>query len=75
MLARNSGFSTGVANMWGSCAAPTPIGGEGEGGSLKFDGGGIKSKHEGSMGEIKMLSQNTCEGVHSIVKFESMQIY
>ena len=31
-------------------------------------GGGLKSKHEGSIGELKMLLKNTCEGVHLIVK-------
>ena len=31
-------------------------------------GGGLKSIHEKSMGELKMLSKNTCEGVHLIVK-------
>ena len=31
-------------------------------------GGGLKSIHEKSMGELKMLSKNTCERVHLIVK-------
>ena len=70
MLARSFGFSTGVANMGGSCATP-PIGG---GGFSKFDGGGYKSKHEGSMAELKMLPKNTCEGVHFIVKFPAISL-
>ena len=33
------------------------------GGSSEFDGGGgLKSKQQGNMGELKMLSKNTCEG-------------
>ena len=31
-------------------------------------GGRLKSVHGGHMGEIKMLSKNTCEGVHLIGK-------
>ena len=31
-------------------------------------GGRLKSVHGGRMGELKMLSKNTCEGVHLIVK-------
>ena len=39
------------------------------GGSSKFDGGGLKSIHGGSMGGgLKMLSKNTCDRVHLIVK-------
>ena len=45
----DTGFPTGVANM---------------GRSSKFDGGGLESKHGGAWGELKMLSKNTCEGVH-----------
>ena len=37
-------------------------------------GGGLKSKHGGSMGELKMLSKNTCEGVHSIVKLPAISL-
>ena len=50
----------------------------GGGGSSKFDGGGLKSIHGGSMGGLKMLSKNTCDGVHLIVagyKPASLQIY
>ena len=42
--------------------------------SSKFDGGGLKSKHGGSMGEFKMLSKNTCEGVHLIAKLLAMSL-
>ena len=56
--------------MGGSCAAPTHIGGC----SSKFDGGGLKSKHEGSMGELKMQAKNTCEGVHLIVKLPAISL-
>ena len=38
------------------------------GGSSKFDRGGLRSIHGGSMGGLKMLSKNTCEGVHLIIK-------
>ena len=55
-----AGFPTGVANMEG-------------GGLFKLLwGGGLKSKHGGSMGEHKMLSKNTCEGVHFIVKLPAI---
>ena len=37
-------------------------------------GGGLKSKHGGSMGELKMLSKNTCEGVHLIVKLPAISL-
>ena len=39
----------------GDCAPP-PIG-----------GGGLKSIHGGAWGGLKMLSKNTCEGVHLTV--------
>ena len=42
-------------------------GGGGGGGSSKFDGG-LKLIHERSMRGLKMLSKNTCGGVHLIVK-------
>ena len=60
-----AGFPTGVANMGG-----------GGGGSSKLDGGRLKSKHGESTGELKMLSKNTCEGVHLIVKLpaKSLQV-
>ena len=45
------------------------------GGSSKFDGeGGLKSKHRGAWGELKMLSKNTCEGVHLIVKLLAISL-
>ena len=46
----------------------------GGGGSTKFDGAELKSKHGGSMGELKMFSRNTCEGVHLIVKFPAISL-
>ena len=42
----------------------------GEGGG----GGGLKSKHGGSLEELKMLSKNTCEGVHLIVKLPTISL-
>ena len=39
----------------------------GGGGSSKFDGGGL-SQYIGGAWVLKMLSRNTCEGVHLIVK-------
>ena len=43
------------------------------GGSSKFDGGGLKSVHAGSVGgRLKMPSKNICEGVHLIVKLPSI---
>ena len=56
---QHSGFPTGVENM---------------GGSSKFDGG-LKSLHEGSMGELKMLSKNTYDGVHLIVKLPAIKMF
>ena len=53
----------------------------GGGGSSKFEQRGLKSVHGGSMGGVKMLSKNTCEGGHLIVKLSagykpvSLQIY
>ena len=44
------------------------------GGSSKFGGGGLKSKHGGSMGELKMLLKNICEGVHLIVKLPAISL-
>ena len=38
------------------------------GNKIWLGGGGLKSKHGGAWGELKMLSKNTCEGVHLIVK-------
>ena len=48
-------------------------GGEGGGGSLKFDEG-VGSVHGGSMRGLKMLSKNTCEGVYSIVKLRAISL-
>ena len=58
--------STGVAKTGGLHPLPLGMGGEaGQGvGSSKFDRGGLKSKHRGCMGELKVLSKNTSEGVH-----------
>ena len=36
------------------------------GGSSKFDGGRLKSKHGGEWGQFKMLVKNSCEEVHLI---------
>ena len=60
----NPGFPTGVVNIGG--------------GSSKFDGGGeLKSKHAESMGELKILLKNTCEGVHKVASYKpaGLQIY
>ena len=65
-----TGFPTGVANTEG--LRPPPLGWGGwqvkGGGSSKFDGGG------GAWGELKMLSKNTSEGVHLIVKLPPMTL-
>ena len=52
----------------GRAVPPPPPFKGGRWGFSKFDGGGLKSKHEGSMGELRMLSKNICEGVYLIVK-------
>ena len=46
------------------------------GGSSKFDveEGGLKSIHGGSMGGPKMLSKNTCDGVHMVVRLPSISL-
>ena len=46
------------------------------GNTSEFDGGGgIKSIHGGSMGRgLKMLSKNTCEGDHLVVKLSSISL-
>ena len=36
--------------------------------------GGLKSKHGGSMGELKMLPKNTCEGLHLTVKLRAVSL-
>ena len=48
-----------------------PIGG----GSSKFDGRGRSSQNMGgAWGELKMLSKNTCKGVHFIVKLLAISL-
>ena len=61
----NAGFPTGVANM----------GSTGES-SSKFDvgGGGLSQNMAGAWGKLKMLSKNTCEGVHLIVKLPAISL-
>ena len=61
-----AGFPTGVENMGGGggCAPPTIRGG----GSSKF-----KSIHGVGWG-LKMLSKNTCEVVHLIVKLPAIRL-
>ena len=47
------------------------------GGALPNLIGGLKSIHGGSMeggGALKMLSKNTCEGVHLMVKFSAISL-
>ena len=58
----SQGFPQVVANMGG---APHNF----------VEGGGLKSKHGGSMGELKILSKNTCEGVHLIVKLSAISLH
>ena len=50
MLARSSGFSTGVVNMGGAVLFPPPLGWRiwGGGGSSKFDGGGLSLNMRGA---------------------------
>ena len=44
-----------------------------EGDTSKFDGGGLKPVHAGSVGgRLKMPSKNICEGVHLIVELPSI---
>ena len=56
-----AGFPTGVENI-------------GRGGALPNLTGGLKSTHGGSMGELKMLSKNTCEGINLIVKLPAISL-
>ena len=49
-------------------------GGRGGGGSSKFDGGALKSKHGGAWGELKKPSKNTCKGVHLIAKLPAISL-
>ena len=72
MLARSSGFSTGVTNMGGSCATPTPTGREGAPQNLME--GGLSQNMSGAGGELKTLSKNTCEGVYLIVKLPAKSL-
>ena len=44
------------------------------GGSSKFDGGRLTSIHGGSMGVVKMVVKNTCEGVHLLVKLPPISL-
>ena len=37
-------------------------------------GGGLKSIRGGSMGGLKILSKNNCEGVHLIVKLPTISL-
>ena len=49
-----------------------------EGGALQnLMGEGLKSKHGECMrgGGLKMLSKNTCEGVHLILKFLAISLH
>ena len=48
--------------------------GWGGGCSSKFDGGGLNSIHGGAWGGLKMLSKNTCDGVHLIVKLPAISL-
>ena len=60
LVFQDAGFPTGVENIEG-------------GSSSKFDGG-LRSIHGGIMGELKMLSKNTCHGVHLIVKLPAISL-
>ena len=49
------------------------------GGSSKFDwgegvGGGLSKYMGGAWGRLKMLSKNTCDGVHLIVKLPAVSL-
>ena len=57
-----TGFPTGVENMGGLC--------------LIFDGeGGSLSQYMvGAWGGLKMLTKNTCERVHLIVKLQAISL-
>ena len=50
---------------------PQPL----RGGALQnlIGGGGLESIHRASMGGLKMLLKNTCEGVHLIIKLPSIR--
>ena len=59
--AQGTGFPTGAENKWG---APQNLMGE-----------GLKSIHGMSMGGgVKMLSKNTCGGVHLIAKLPAISL-
>ena len=36
---------------------------------------GLESIHRGSMGELKMVLKNTCEGVHLLLKFPAISLH
>ena len=74
MLAQSSEFCTGVVNMGGSCATPTPIGGVAPQNLMEgvLSGGGQNMRR--AWGELKMLSKDTCEGVHLIVKLPAISL-
>ena len=57
MLARSSGFSTGVANMGGSCAAPTPIAVGRGGAPQNLMEEGLSQNMRGAWEELKILSK------------------
>ena len=64
-----AGFPTGVENMGGLC---TPLGGRALQNLMR---GGLKSIHGGrSMGGLKMLSKNTCDGVHLMAKLLAISL-
>ena len=65
----NSGFTTGVANMGGTVPAP-PLGWS----SSKFGGGDLSQSMGRAWGKLKMLSKNTREGVHLIVKLAAISL-
>ena len=44
------------------------------GNSSKFDGRGLSQNIRGAWRELKMLSKNTCKGVHLIVKLPAISL-
>ena len=58
-----AGFPTGVANIGG-----------GGGLCLKIYEGSLSQNMGGAWGELKMLSKNTCGGVHLIVKLLAISL-
>ena len=64
----HTGFPTGVENV-SLGALQVSIGG----GSSKFDRGGLRQYMGGACGaRLKMLSNNTCEGIHLMVKLPAI---